>query len=104
MLSCSRVAYRAVPGWVYTLRPSRLRIREASSGGDFVNQPRSQWDPDSLAEQPYDAAQVRSVSRRRTRHGRPKSATTSMMRRCSQGSSPSSTVTLPMMVAQCYEP
>ena len=22
-------------------------------GGDFVNQPRSQWDPDSLTEQPY---------------------------------------------------
>ena len=30
-------------------------------GGDFVNQPRSQWDPDSLVEQPYDAAQVRRV-------------------------------------------
>ena len=30
-------------------------------GGDFVNQPRSQWDPDTLAEQPYDAVQVRSV-------------------------------------------
>ncbi len=30
-------------------------------GGDFVNQPRSQWDPDSLVEQPYDAAQVQGV-------------------------------------------
>jgi predicted metal-dependent enzyme (double-stranded beta helix superfamily) len=30
-------------------------------GGDFVNQPRSQWDPDSLVEQPYDMAQVRRV-------------------------------------------
>jgi predicted metal-dependent enzyme (double-stranded beta helix superfamily) len=30
-------------------------------GGDFVNQPRSQWDPDTLAEQPYDAVRVRSV-------------------------------------------
>jgi predicted metal-dependent enzyme (double-stranded beta helix superfamily) len=30
-------------------------------GGDFVNQRRSQWDPDTLAEQPYDAAQVRRV-------------------------------------------
>ena len=30
-------------------------------GGDFVNQPRSQWDPDSLQEQPYDMDQVRRV-------------------------------------------
>jgi predicted metal-dependent enzyme (double-stranded beta helix superfamily) len=30
-------------------------------GGDFVNQPRSQWDPETLQEQPYDAAQVRRV-------------------------------------------
>lgn len=30
-------------------------------GGDFVNQPRSQWDPDTLAEQPYDFAQVRRL-------------------------------------------
>jgi predicted metal-dependent enzyme (double-stranded beta helix superfamily) len=30
-------------------------------GGDFVNQPRSQWDPDSLVEQPYDMEQVRRV-------------------------------------------
>lgn len=30
-------------------------------GGDFVNQPRSQWDPDTLVEQPYDAAQVRRL-------------------------------------------
>ena len=30
-------------------------------GGDFVNQPRSQWDPETLQEQPYDAAQVRQV-------------------------------------------
>jgi hypothetical protein len=30
-------------------------------GGDFVNQPRSQWDPDTLAEQRYDAAQVRRL-------------------------------------------
>ena len=28
-------------------------------GGDFVHQARSQWDPRSLQEQPYDAAQVR---------------------------------------------
>lgn len=27
-------------------------------GGDFVNQPRSQWDPDTLLEQPYDYAQI----------------------------------------------
>lgn len=27
-------------------------------GGDFVNQPRSQWDPDTLVEQPYDLANV----------------------------------------------
>jgi predicted metal-dependent enzyme (double-stranded beta helix superfamily) len=30
-------------------------------GGDFINQPRSQWDPETLAEQPYDAGQVRRV-------------------------------------------
>ncbi len=30
-------------------------------GGDFVNQPRSQWDPETSQEQPYDAAQVRRV-------------------------------------------
>jgi predicted metal-dependent enzyme (double-stranded beta helix superfamily) len=24
--------------------------------GDFVNQPRSQWDPDTLEEQPHDMA------------------------------------------------
>jgi predicted metal-dependent enzyme (double-stranded beta helix superfamily) len=28
-------------------------------GGDFVNQPRSQWDPDTLIEQPYDIEQIR---------------------------------------------
>ena len=28
-------------------------------GGDFVNAPRSQWDPDTLFEQPYDLAEVR---------------------------------------------
>lgn len=27
-------------------------------GGDFVNQPRSQWDPDTLMEQPYDLKKV----------------------------------------------
>ncbi len=30
-------------------------------GGDFVNQPRSQWDPDTLIEQPYDLEQVRTL-------------------------------------------
>ena len=30
-------------------------------GGDFVNQPRSQWDPDTLAEEPYDLEQVRAL-------------------------------------------
>ncbi len=30
-------------------------------GGDFVNQPRSQWDPDTLIEQPYDLDQVRKL-------------------------------------------
>jgi predicted metal-dependent enzyme (double-stranded beta helix superfamily) len=30
-------------------------------GGDFINQPRSQWDPDTLREQPYDIAQVRRL-------------------------------------------
>ena len=27
-------------------------------GGDFVNQPRSMWDPDRLIEQPYDLGQI----------------------------------------------
>jgi predicted metal-dependent enzyme (double-stranded beta helix superfamily) len=30
-------------------------------GGDFVNQPRSQWDPDTLLEQPYNLEQVRAL-------------------------------------------
>jgi predicted metal-dependent enzyme (double-stranded beta helix superfamily) len=30
-------------------------------GGDFVNQPRSQWDPDTLLEQPFDLEQVRKL-------------------------------------------
>jgi predicted metal-dependent enzyme (double-stranded beta helix superfamily) len=30
-------------------------------GGDFLKQPRSQWDHEGLQEQPYDAAQVRRV-------------------------------------------
>jgi predicted metal-dependent enzyme (double-stranded beta helix superfamily) len=30
-------------------------------GGDFVNQPRSQWDPDTLLEQPYDLEEVRRL-------------------------------------------
>jgi predicted metal-dependent enzyme (double-stranded beta helix superfamily) len=30
-------------------------------GGDFLNEPRSQWDPDSLQEQPYDLDQVRRL-------------------------------------------
>jgi len=30
-------------------------------GGDFVNQPRSQWDPDTLIEQPYDLAQIQRL-------------------------------------------
>jgi predicted metal-dependent enzyme (double-stranded beta helix superfamily) len=27
-------------------------------GGDFVNEPRSQWDPDTLLEEPFDMAEV----------------------------------------------
>jgi predicted metal-dependent enzyme (double-stranded beta helix superfamily) len=27
-------------------------------GGDFVNEPRSQWDPDELVEQPFDMTEV----------------------------------------------
>ena len=30
-------------------------------GGDFVNQPRSQWDPETLREQPFDVEAVRRV-------------------------------------------
>ena len=30
-------------------------------GGDFVNAPRSQWDPDTLTEQPYDLAYIRKL-------------------------------------------
>lgn len=29
-------------------------------GGDFVNQPRSQWDPETLVEQPFDLDQARA--------------------------------------------
>ncbi|MDX6284769.1 MAG: hypothetical protein QOG53_254 [Frankiales bacterium] len=28
-------------------------------GGDFINEPRSQWDPDTLIEQPWDLDEVR---------------------------------------------
>jgi predicted metal-dependent enzyme (double-stranded beta helix superfamily) len=30
-------------------------------GGDFINQPRSQWVPPALTEEPYDAANVARV-------------------------------------------
>jgi predicted metal-dependent enzyme (double-stranded beta helix superfamily) len=30
-------------------------------GGDFVNAPRSQWDPDTLMEQPYDIERIRRL-------------------------------------------
>ena len=30
-------------------------------GGDFVNAPRSQWDPDTLLEEPYDIDRVRRL-------------------------------------------
>jgi predicted metal-dependent enzyme (double-stranded beta helix superfamily) len=30
-------------------------------GGDFVSKPRSQWDPDTLLEEPYDLEQVRRL-------------------------------------------
>ena len=30
-------------------------------GGDFINQPRSQWDPDTLIERPYDLALTRRL-------------------------------------------
>jgi predicted metal-dependent enzyme (double-stranded beta helix superfamily) len=30
-------------------------------GGDFISQPRSQWDPDTLVEQPYDLEQIRRL-------------------------------------------
>jgi len=30
-------------------------------GGDFVNQPRSQWDPDTLLEEPYNLAEVQRL-------------------------------------------
>jgi predicted metal-dependent enzyme (double-stranded beta helix superfamily) len=30
-------------------------------GGDFVNAPRSQWDPDTLLEQAYDMDEVRRL-------------------------------------------
>lgn len=30
-------------------------------GGDFINEPRSQWDPDTLLEQPYDLNYIRSL-------------------------------------------
>jgi predicted metal-dependent enzyme (double-stranded beta helix superfamily) len=30
-------------------------------GGDFVNQPRSLWDPDTLIEEPYSMAKIQAV-------------------------------------------
>jgi predicted metal-dependent enzyme (double-stranded beta helix superfamily) len=30
-------------------------------GGDFVNEPRSQWDPESFLEEPFDLEQVRRL-------------------------------------------
>ena len=30
-------------------------------GGDFINQPRSQWDPDTLVEEPYDLVRIRKL-------------------------------------------
>jgi predicted metal-dependent enzyme (double-stranded beta helix superfamily) len=30
-------------------------------GGDFINQPRSQWNPETLTEEPFDLAQVERV-------------------------------------------
>jgi predicted metal-dependent enzyme (double-stranded beta helix superfamily) len=30
-------------------------------GGDFINQPRSQWDPDTLVEQPYNLGEVQRL-------------------------------------------
>jgi predicted metal-dependent enzyme (double-stranded beta helix superfamily) len=30
-------------------------------GGDFVNEPRSQWDPESMVEEPFDLEQVKRV-------------------------------------------
>lgn len=30
-------------------------------GGDFINTPRSQWDPDKLIEQPWDLAYIRAL-------------------------------------------
>lgn len=36
-------------------------------GGDFVTKPRSQWDPESLVEAPYDIDEVRQVFERAQR-------------------------------------
>lgn len=55
-------------GDVFTLGPDAIHSVENPMrkftgaihvyGGDFVNQPRSQWDPDSLLEEPYDPVAV----------------------------------------------
>ncbi|HXQ18824.1 MAG TPA: hypothetical protein VN781_04275 [Acidimicrobiales bacterium] len=48
---------------IHTVDNSMARFTGAIHvyGGDFVRQPRSQWDPVTLQEQPYDPAQVRRV-------------------------------------------
>ena len=48
---------------IHSVRNPRDRFTGAIHvyGGDFLNQPRSQWDPDSLEEQPYDLEQVRRL-------------------------------------------
>jgi predicted metal-dependent enzyme (double-stranded beta helix superfamily) len=58
-------------GDVFTLGPDAIHSvhnpRERYTGaihiygGDFVNAPRSQWDPDTLLEEPYDMEQVRRL-------------------------------------------
>jgi len=48
---------------IHTVDNSMARFTGAIHvyGGDFVRQPRSQWDPVTLQEQPYDPAQVPRV-------------------------------------------
>ena len=51
------------PDAIHSVRNPEQRFTGALHiyGGDFVNQPRSQWDPDSLLEEPYDFAHFQQL-------------------------------------------
>lgn len=48
---------------IHSVRNPRPRFTRGIHvyGGDFVNEPPSQWDPDTLTGQPYDLEYIRSL-------------------------------------------